>query len=88
MISSSQLGFQKAKKAKKSPVYLFYEIIANGSGGTPGDDEDVHYRCLHGSHKVCTIKKSMRSNLNGTFYVFVTYRHYRSLQANSFVSSC
>jgi hypothetical protein len=56
---------QKAKNMKKSPIYLFYEIVTNGSDGTPGDDGDVHYRCLHGSHKVCTIKKSMRSNLNG-----------------------
>ena len=52
---------------KKSPIYLFYEIVANGSDGTPGDDGDVHYRCHHGVHKVCTIKKSMRSNLNGAF---------------------
>lgn len=52
---------------KKSPIYLFYEIVANGSDGTPGDDGDVHYRCRHGAHKICTIKKSMRSNLNGMF---------------------
>jgi hypothetical protein len=52
---------------KKSPIYLFYEIVANGADGTPGDDGDVHYRCHHGAHKICTIKKSMRSNLNGEF---------------------
>ena len=57
------------KSMKKSPIYLFYETVANGSDGTPGDDGDVHYRCLHGSHKTCTIKKSMRSNLNGAFFV-------------------
>ncbi|KAH9160626.1 hypothetical protein EDB89DRAFT_871052 [Lactarius sanguifluus] len=55
---------KKAGSTKKSPIYLFYEIVANGADGTPGDDGDVHYRCLHGAHKVCTIKKSMRSNLN------------------------
>jgi hypothetical protein len=52
---------------KKSPIYLFYEIVTNGSDGTPGDDGDVHYRCFHGAHKTCTIKKSMRSNLNRAF---------------------
>ncbi len=52
---------------KKSPIYLFYEIVANGSDGTPGDNGNVHYHCLHGAHKICTIKKSMRSNLNGVF---------------------
>ena len=75
---------QKAKNTKKSPIYLFYEIVTNGSDGTPGDDGDVHYHCLHGSHKVCTIKKSMRSNLNGMSYMFVA--HY-SLETNSHVSS-
>jgi hypothetical protein len=70
---------------KRSPIYLFYEIVANGPDNTPGDDEDVHYRCLYGSHKVCTIKKSMRSNLNGMSYAFVAYH---SLQTDTFVSSC
>jgi hypothetical protein len=55
---------------KRSPIYLFYEIVVNGPDGTPGDDGDIHYRCLHGAHKICTIKRSMRSNLNGmAFYV-------------------
>jgi hypothetical protein len=31
---------------KKSPVYLFYEIMANGSDGTPGDDRDVLYTTI------------------------------------------
>ena len=71
-----QLWFHKAKSMKKSPIYLFYENVATGSDGTPGDDGDVHYRCLHGSHKVCTIKRSMKGNINGEFYVFVAYRSY------------
>jgi hypothetical protein len=54
-----------SRNTKRSPIYLFYEIVTNGSNGTPGDDGDVHYRCLHGAHKICTIKRSMRSNLNG-----------------------
>jgi len=44
----------------------------NGLNSTLEDDGDVHYHCLHGSHKVSTIKISMKSNVNGTFYVFVT----------------
>ena len=66
---SSQLQVSKVKSIKRSPVYLFYEIVANGSDGTLGDDGDVHYCCLHGTHKVCTIKRSMRSNLNGAFCI-------------------
>ena len=55
---------------KWSPIYLFYEIVIKGPDGTPGDDGDIHYRCLHGAHKICTIKRLMRSNLNGmAFYV-------------------
>jgi len=69
----------------KSPIYLFYEIITNGSDGTLGDDGDVHYCCLHGSYKICTIKKLMRSNLNGTLYAFVAHC---SLETNCHVSSC
>jgi len=52
---------------KKNPIYLFYEVIANGPDGTPGDDGDVHYCCFHGVHKICTIKKTMRGNLSGAF---------------------
>lgn len=69
---------------KKNPVYLFYEVVSNGADGTPGDDGDKHYRCIHGSHKICTIKKSMRGNLNGEFFVtsilFIWYwfRNYSS----------
>ena len=39
-------------------------MVTNGQDGTLGDDGDVHYRCRHGAHKTCTIKKSMKSNLN------------------------
>jgi hypothetical protein len=46
-----------ADTIKEAPIYLFYEIVANGPDGTPGDDGDIHYCCLHHAHKVCTIKK-------------------------------
>jgi hypothetical protein len=52
---------------KKSPIYLFYEIVANGADGKPGDEGDVHYRCLYGTHKICMIKRSMKCNFNGVF---------------------
>jgi hypothetical protein len=60
---------QKAGNIKRSQIYLFYEVVTNGSHGTPGEDSDVHYCCLHGTHKICTIKKTMRSNLNGAFLI-------------------
>ncbi|KAI0294734.1 hypothetical protein BC826DRAFT_968634 [Russula brevipes] len=41
---------------------LFF--VPNASNGSPGDVGDVHYRCFHGTHKVCTIKKSMRILVN------------------------
>ncbi|KAF8219691.1 hypothetical protein L208DRAFT_1338569 [Tricholoma matsutake] len=59
------------RNLKKSPIYHFYEIVTNGLDGTPGDDGDVHYHCLHGAHKVCTIKRSMRSNLNSVLPFFL-----------------
>ena len=68
---------------KKNPIYLCYKIVANRSDGTPGDDGDVHYRCLHGTHKVCTIKKLIRSNLNGVFFFYVAWP-----QTNIFLSTC
>ena len=52
---------------KKSPIYYFYEIVTNGADGTPGDDGDIHYRCLHGAHKICMIKRLMKGNFNGVF---------------------
>lgn len=56
---------------KKSPIYFFYKIVSNGADSTLGDDWNVHYHCLHSSHKICTIKKLMRSNLNGESYIFI-----------------
>ena len=52
---------------KKNMIHLFYKVIPNRADGTPRDNGDKHYRCLHGSHKICTIKKSMQGNLNGEF---------------------
>ncbi|KAI9452265.1 hypothetical protein F5148DRAFT_1152263 [Russula earlei] len=54
---------KKAGNVKRSPVYLFYEVISKGSHGSLGEDGDVHYCCLHGIHKMCTIKKKMRTNV-------------------------
>ena len=39
-------------------------MVTNGQDGTLGDKGDVHYRCQHGAHRTCTIRKSMKSNLN------------------------
>ena len=51
---------------KKNPIHLFYEVVPTGDGKI-GDDRDIHYCCLHGAHKVCTIKKTIKSNLTGAF---------------------
>ena len=75
---------QIAKSMKKSPIYLFYKNVANGPDGTLGDDGNIHYHCLHSSHKVCMIKRSMKSNVNGESYVLIAYH---SLQTNMFNSS-
>jgi hypothetical protein len=37
---------------------------AEGTIGKPGDK---HYKCYHGSRKVLTITRAMRSSLNGSF---------------------
>ncbi len=54
---------------KKNPIHLFYEVVPTSDDGKLGDDGDIHYRCLHGVHKVCTIKRTMKSNLTGTFNI-------------------
>jgi len=69
---------------KKNPIYLFYENVANGPDGTPGDDGDKHYHCVYGSHKLCIIKRSMKNNVNGEFSVLVAYC---SSHTNMFKSS-
>jgi hypothetical protein len=52
---------------KKNPIHLFYKVVPTGDDGKIGDNGDIHYCCLHGAHKVCTIKKTMKSNLTGAF---------------------
>ena len=56
---------------KKNPIHLFYEIVPARPDDKPGADGDVHYHCFHGDHKVCTIKKSMKSNLTGAFHIML-----------------
>jgi hypothetical protein len=43
---------------------LFYEIVNTNASGRPGNKGDVHYRCLHGLHKICTITQGMNGNLH------------------------
>jgi hypothetical protein len=78
------LAFQNSKSASRnvqmSLTYLFHEISPMG---TPGDDRDVHYHCLHGAHKVCTIKRLMQSKLNGAqpyFCLLLVFLSYCSSQ--------
>ncbi|KAI0277110.1 hypothetical protein BGY98DRAFT_651854 [Russula aff. rugulosa BPL654] len=53
-----------ARCMKKSPIYLFYEIVPNGENGKPGDDGDVHYCCLHSRFCSCG-----RTNIFGLMLV-------------------
>ncbi|KAF8227879.1 hypothetical protein L208DRAFT_1294576, partial [Tricholoma matsutake] len=69
---------------KKNPIHLFYEVVPTGDDGKLGDNGDIHYHCLHGVHKVCTIKKTMKSNLtvlvNNLKSVTPMYNLYRILK--------
>jgi hypothetical protein len=63
--------FQKSGGVKRSnPIYLFYEVIHQNASGQPGDPGDKHYRCFHGNHKILTVTKLMKSNLNGSCAFF------------------
>ena len=69
---------QKPGGAKRAnPVYLFYELVPQNASGQPGDPGDKHYRCCHGNHKILTVTKLMKSNLNGLCINFasMTRRH-------------
>lgn len=39
--------------------------------GQIGNDGDQHYKCLHGSHKVMTITKKMKSCLSGASFIII-----------------
>lgn len=42
------------------------------ANGTPGKEGDKHYKCYHGTRKILTITRAMRSSLNGIFILFLT----------------
>ncbi|KAI9434270.1 hypothetical protein BJY52DRAFT_1100235, partial [Lactarius psammicola] len=50
---------------KCNPIYLFYETIFQNASGQAGEPGDKHYRCYHRNHKVLTVMRAMKSNLNG-----------------------
>lgn len=60
-------GFQKSGGVKHSnPVYLFYEVVLQNASGQLGDPGDKDYHYCHGNHKILTVTKLMKSNLNGS----------------------
>ncbi|KAM6491786.1 hypothetical protein JOM56_012826 [Amanita muscaria] len=59
---------------RRNPVYLFYEVVPQNASGQPGDPGDKHYHCCHGNHKVLTVTKPMKSNLNGSC-IFTSMKH-------------
>jgi hypothetical protein len=52
---------------RSNPIYVFYEVVHQNASGQPGDAGDKHYRCCHGNHKILTVTKLMKSNLNGSY---------------------
>ena len=68
-----KLGIQITKSTKKSLIYLFYKNVTNGPDGTLGDDGDVHYHCLHSSHKICMIKRSIGGLKVATYFIIIFY---------------
>jgi hypothetical protein len=70
-------GFQKSAGVKRSnPIYLFYEVVLQNASGQPGGPGDKHYRCCHGNHKILTVTKLMKSNLNGSCIFSSTKQSY------------
>lgn len=61
---NDMISFQGNGSIKMSPIYPFYEIVNTNPSGKSGNKGDVHYRCLHGSHKICTITQGMNGNLH------------------------
>lgn len=55
------------ESGKRNPIYLFYEAVAMNTDGAPGKEGNKHYKCYHGTRKVLTITRAMRSSLNGMF---------------------
>ena len=66
---------QKPGRVKHSnPIYLFYKSVPQNSSSQPGDPNDKHYHCCHGNHKILTVTKLMKSNLNGLCIIFASTR--------------
>jgi hypothetical protein len=66
---------------KKNPIYLFYEIIQKNAEGVLGKPGDKHYKCYHGSWKVLTITRAMRSSLNSNCNSVGNPDYFRSCRA-------
>jgi hypothetical protein len=60
-------------QSTRNPIYYFYEKVERDAKGSIGNVGDKHYKCCHGSRKVLTITKAMKSSLNGNFLAFFPY---------------
>ena len=67
LTSLTSYVFQRGRVKQSNPIYLFYEVVHQNASGQPepGKPGDKHYRCCHGNHKILTVTKLMKSNLNG-----------------------
>ncbi|KIM78191.1 hypothetical protein PILCRDRAFT_11410 [Piloderma croceum F 1598] len=56
----------KLKKSEtRNLIYLIYETININADGHAGQPGDKHYKCYHGNHKILTVRRAMKSSLNG-----------------------
>ncbi|KAJ7132528.1 hypothetical protein C8R44DRAFT_553486, partial [Mycena epipterygia] len=49
----------------RNVIYEFYEHVDLNKYGVPSDDGDKHYKCLHGTSKIITVKRSQKHSVNG-----------------------
>ena len=62
------------QRKKTNPIYLYYERVLLNTKGKKGEEGDMHYKCLHGNHKVMTITKKMKYLLNGRLLQFSMHK--------------
>ena len=56
---------------KQNPIYHFYESVSLNSHREVGNPGDRHYKCHHGTHKVITVTRAMKYNVNGKQPLFI-----------------
>jgi hypothetical protein len=63
----------------RNPIYYFYKQVTQNADGGAGNAGDKHYQCYHGSKKIITITKSMKSNLTSCVILSCFNKYFVSL---------